>query len=140
MFKHILFYKQKSSNAIDVGQRNYRNEIWLHIYISFFIASRTDWIITRYSQTCIKRSPLGQRKSGLIRQVTSYKRFNQLMSDKEIIEMKYDFIFISLSLLQVGQIGLLYSMGVFQYFHQYFIVMIVTMSFIFKGNMITKRK
>ena len=24
-----------------------------------------------YSQTCIKRSPLGQRKSGLIRQVTS---------------------------------------------------------------------
>jgi hypothetical protein len=64
----------------------------------------------------------------------------QLMSDKEIIEMKYDYIFISLSLLQVGQIGLLYSMGVFQYFHQYFIVMIVTMSFIFKGNMSTKRK
>ena len=29
-----------------------------------------------YSQTCIKRSPLGQRKSGLIRQVTSKKRFN----------------------------------------------------------------
>ena len=28
-----------------------------------------------YSQTCIKRSPLGQRKSGLIRQVTSWKRF-----------------------------------------------------------------
>jgi len=25
----------------------------------------------RYSQTCIKRSPLGQRKSGLLRQVTS---------------------------------------------------------------------
>jgi len=24
----------------------------------------------KYSQTCIKRSPLGQRKSGLIRQVT----------------------------------------------------------------------
>jgi len=29
-----------------------------------------------YSQTCIKRSLLGQRKIGLIRQVTSYKRFN----------------------------------------------------------------
>ena len=29
-----------------------------------------------YRQTCIKRSPLGQRKSGLIRQVTSSKRFN----------------------------------------------------------------
>ena len=33
-------------------------------------------IIYIYSQTCIKRSPLGQRKSDLIRQVTSYKRFN----------------------------------------------------------------
>jgi len=29
-----------------------------------------------YSQTCIKRSLLGQRKSGLLRQVTSQKRFN----------------------------------------------------------------
>jgi hypothetical protein len=29
-----------------------------------------------YSQTCIKRSPVGQRKSGLIRQAISYKRFN----------------------------------------------------------------
>jgi hypothetical protein len=27
--------------------------------------------VVKYSQTCIKRSPLGQRKSGLIRQVTS---------------------------------------------------------------------
>ena len=32
--------------------------------------------IPMYSQTCIKRSPLGQRKSGLIRQVTSQKSFN----------------------------------------------------------------
>ena len=30
----------------------------------------------KYSQTCIKRSPLEQRKSGLIRQVTSSKRLN----------------------------------------------------------------
>ena len=29
-----------------------------------------------YNQTCIKRLTLGQRKSGLIRQVTSYERFN----------------------------------------------------------------
>jgi len=28
------------------------------------------------SQTCIKRSPLGKIKSGLIRQVTSWMRFN----------------------------------------------------------------
>jgi hypothetical protein len=28
---------------------------------------------TMYRQTCIKRSPLGQRKSGLLRQVTSYQ-------------------------------------------------------------------
>ena len=29
-----------------------------------------------YSQTCIKRSPVGQIKGDLIRRVTSYKRFN----------------------------------------------------------------
>ena len=34
------------------------------------------YLIKRYSPTCIKRSPLGQRKSGLISQVTSEKRFN----------------------------------------------------------------
>ena len=32
--------------------------------------------IFKYSQSCIKRPPLGQRLSGLIRQVTSLKRFN----------------------------------------------------------------
>jgi len=32
--------------------------------------------MTIYSQTYIKRSPFGQRKSGLIRQRTSKKRFN----------------------------------------------------------------
>ena len=36
----------------------------------------SNFITLLYSQTCIKRSPLGQRKSGLIRQVTSLKRFN----------------------------------------------------------------
>ena len=30
----------------------------------------------KYCQTCIKRSPLGQRKRGLLRQVTFHKRFN----------------------------------------------------------------
>ena len=30
----------------------------------------------QFSQTCIKRSSLGQRKNGLIRQVTSLKRLN----------------------------------------------------------------
>jgi hypothetical protein len=29
-----------------------------------------------YSQTSIKRSPLGQRKSDIIRQMSSYRRFN----------------------------------------------------------------
>ena len=29
-----------------------------------------------YNQICIKRSPLGQRKNGFLRHVTSYKRFN----------------------------------------------------------------
>jgi hypothetical protein len=32
--------------------------------------------IFKYSQSCIKRSPLRQLLSGLIRQVTSLKRFN----------------------------------------------------------------
>ena len=32
--------------------------------------------IFKYSQSCTKRSPLGQLLSGLIRQVTSLKRFN----------------------------------------------------------------
>jgi len=32
--------------------------------------------IFKYNQSCIKRSPLGQRLSDLIRQVTSLKRFN----------------------------------------------------------------
>jgi len=36
-----------------------------------------------YSQTCIKRSPLGQRKSGLLRQVIVLKKFNSY-------EMFYD--------------------------------------------------
>jgi hypothetical protein len=38
--------------------------------------SLLSFVKTDISQTCIKRSPLGQRKSGLIRQVTSKKRFN----------------------------------------------------------------
>jgi len=38
--------------------------------------ARIQYRSTKYSQTCIKRSPLEQRKSGLIRQVTSSKRFN----------------------------------------------------------------
>ena len=39
--------------------------------------------IFKYSQSCIKGSPLRQRLSGLIRQVTSLKRFNSY-------EMFYD--------------------------------------------------
>ena len=30
-----------------------------------------DTINVTYSQTCVKRTPLGQRKGGLLRQVTS---------------------------------------------------------------------
>jgi len=35
---------------------------------------------TKYSQTCIKRSPLGWRKGGLLRQ-TTYKRLNSYEID-----------------------------------------------------------
>ena len=31
---------------------------------------------SKYNQTCIKRSPVGQIKCGLLRQVTSWKRVN----------------------------------------------------------------
>jgi len=39
---------------------------------------KVQWAVFQleYSQTCIKRSLLGQRESGLVRQVTSLKRFN----------------------------------------------------------------
>jgi hypothetical protein len=58
------------------------NIIWHQLFI-FLIKNITisyskfkHTYIYMYSQTCIKRSPLGQRKSGLLRQVTSWKRFN----------------------------------------------------------------
>ena len=39
------------------------------------------------SQTYIKRSPLRQRKSGLIRQMTSYQRFNsyEIFGENQIV-------------------------------------------------------
>ena len=51
--------------------------------LSFIGESKYYCQIFKYSQICIKRSPLGQRLSGLIRQVTSLKRFNSY-------EMFYD--------------------------------------------------
>ena len=46
----------------------------LHCREELFLCKWPDVYI--YWQTCVKRSPLGQRKGGLIRQVTSYKRLN----------------------------------------------------------------
>jgi len=48
-------------------------------------------VILIYSQTCIKRSPLGQRKDGLIRQVTSEKRLNSYESFYDRIRKKRPF-------------------------------------------------
>ena len=43
----------------------------------YYLLEVTVWVaLTVRSNTCIKRSPLGQRKSGLIRQVTSLERFD----------------------------------------------------------------
>jgi len=39
--------------------------------IHYYIITNREMYWYVYSPTCIKRSPLGQRKSGLIRQVTS---------------------------------------------------------------------
>jgi hypothetical protein len=51
-----------------------------HIYfvckIIYFLQTHTTDQKVKYSQTCIKRSHLGPRKRGLIRQVTSEKRLN----------------------------------------------------------------
>jgi hypothetical protein len=50
------------------------------VYILMFLVDSLNVITlygnSIYSQTCIKKSPLGPRKRGLIRQVTFYKRFN----------------------------------------------------------------
>jgi hypothetical protein len=55
-------------------------KLWSHVFQSMFIITcGHSFNYANYyacSQTCIKRSPLGQRKSGFLRQVTSYKRFN----------------------------------------------------------------
>ena len=45
-------------------------------YMFKHYASRCISLLSIYSQTRIKRSSVGQRKDGLIRQVTSKKRFN----------------------------------------------------------------
>ena len=41
------------------------------MYIFNLNHRKTTTLIIKYSQTCIKRSPLGPRKSGLIRQVVT---------------------------------------------------------------------
>ena len=41
-----------------------------------YISLLSHHVDNKHSQTCIKRTPLGQRKSGLIRQVASSKRLN----------------------------------------------------------------
>jgi hypothetical protein len=52
----------------------YHLKISLQDAVSFAVLNEGDK--DTYSQTCIKRSPLRQRKSGLLIQVTSEKRFN----------------------------------------------------------------
>jgi hypothetical protein len=41
------------------------------LYTHDAIQSKSTESLQKYSQTCVKRSPMGQRKSGLIRQVTA---------------------------------------------------------------------
>ena len=49
-----------------------------------------------YSQTCFKRSPLKQRIIGLLRQVTSLKRFNSYMKFS-MTEQKKDYLLIEVT-------------------------------------------
>ena len=51
-----------------------------HVSMGFVVRTFTSYkgstIFSNYSQTCIKRTPLGLRKGGILRQVTSQKRIN----------------------------------------------------------------
>jgi hypothetical protein len=58
-----------------------QENVHLHIFLPLFCNDKRNSLlmyvhqspsITAYSQTCFKRSPLGQRKSGLLRQVTYF--------------------------------------------------------------------
>ena len=49
----------------------WQDELKRQVFISKILRTASNIQFDNYSQTCIKRSPLGQRKSGLIRQVTS---------------------------------------------------------------------
>ena len=66
-----VFYAYLESNTFNL----YVNvEAIAHFTVSSVEIGRMDSVCApyfKYSQICIKRSPLGQRKSGLIRQVTS---------------------------------------------------------------------
>ena len=70
-----VFYLSSNSNKKMVSKRYiivYRKMLhfhWMHGQVPQAMYATA--AIDIYNQTCIKRSPLGQRKSGLIRQVTS---------------------------------------------------------------------
>jgi hypothetical protein len=70
----LLWIKENDISELDMDLTFSVNEevfgqVYYHSMPKYTISSFNQKCI--YSQTCIKRSPLGQRKSGLIRQVTS---------------------------------------------------------------------
>ena len=64
-----ILLKSQSDSEVETSKTNVNAELSKKLH------DERNKVKDRYSQTCIKRSPLGQWKSGLIRQVTSLKRF-----------------------------------------------------------------
>jgi hypothetical protein len=72
------------------------------LYLLFnqsFLKHHYNCLIKIYIYHSIKRSPLGQRKNGLIRQVTSEKRFNSYKKDKKKMTA-----WAGLTVLYMGQV------------------------------------
>ena len=66
-FIFVLVVNQLHILSLCVPDEGYSRDAWCtHTKFDIYV-----FIIINYSQTCIKRSPLGQRKNVLIRQVTS---------------------------------------------------------------------
>jgi hypothetical protein len=75
-FIQIYVYSVKSSTVI----RTYILTCYINenrcIFNMEIRTYQSIYDFNKYSQICTKRSPLGQRNNGLIRQVISLKRFN----------------------------------------------------------------
>ena len=85
------------------------------------------WLLI-YCQTCIERSPLGQRKCGLIRQVSSWKRFNSCEIFYDAIRKMWPFKTDDCLIEVTSMAG--FTMHIFSYHGKSFLVMSIYMNLI----------